>query len=33
MSKLVTGLEEYEKEDKDQTTQEVSVTFIKNKEN
>ena len=26
-------VEEYEKEDKDQTTQEVSVTFIKNKEN
>ena len=26
-------VEEYEKEDKDQTTKEVSVTFIKKKEN
>ena len=26
-------VEEYEKEDKDQTTKEVSVTFIKEKEN
>ena len=26
-------VEEYEKEDKDQTTKEVSVTFIKRKEN
>ena len=26
-------IEEYEKEDKDQTTKEVSVTFIKKKEN
>ena len=26
-------VEEYEKEDKDQTTKEISVTFIKKKEN
>ena len=26
-------IEEYEKEDKDQTTKEISVTFIKKKEN